>query len=132
MSNFRLTSDPSFLGGDAMEKMNASANQLAKLLHQTAEFQELLRLARLVEQDPDVIRFILQIRQLEGAYSGKEQDDSVQKLHAQLEALPAYQAYVRAENSACDLFQSVNQIISSEVGLDFAVNARRKGCGCGS
>jgi cell fate (sporulation/competence/biofilm development) regulator YlbF (YheA/YmcA/DUF963 family) len=114
-----------------MEKMNASAAQLAKLLQQTAEFQELLRLARLVEQDPDVIRHILQIRQLQGTYSGEERDDSVQKLHAQLEALPAYQAYVKAEKSVCNLFQSVNQIISSEVRLDFAVNTRRKGCSCG-
>ena len=61
MSDFRLTSDPSLLGGSAMEKITASAAQLAKLLQQTAEFQEMLRLARLVEEDPDFIRLIRQI-----------------------------------------------------------------------
>lgn len=129
MSDFGITSAPIFRG-NAMEKISVSAAQLAKLLQQTVEFQELLRLARLVEQDPDVIRLIQQIRQMEGAYSAE--DSSVEELQAQLEALPAYQAYVKAENSAHDLFQSVDRLISAEVGLDFAINARRTGCGCGS
>jgi len=113
------------------ENIGTLAGQLAKLLQQTDEFQELLRLARLVNLDPDVNRLIQQIRRRESAYGGNENGPTIEELQAELEALPAYQTYVKAENAARDLFQSVDQVISTSAGIDFAINARRQGCGCG-
>jgi cell fate (sporulation/competence/biofilm development) regulator YlbF (YheA/YmcA/DUF963 family) len=131
MNDFRLASDPIHLMDKSMEKIGASAGQLAKLLQETAEFQEWLRLARLVNLDPEVSRLVQQIRRRESIYGGDEEGASIEELLAQLEALPAYQAYAKAENLARDLFQSVDQVISAAAGLDFAANARRKGCSCG-
>ena len=113
------------------ENIGTLAGQLAKLLQQTAEFQELMRLARLVNLDPDVSRLIQQIRRRESAYSGNENGISTEELQKQLEELPAYQTYVKAEKAARDLFQSVDQVISTSACIDFASNARRQGCGCG-
>jgi cell fate (sporulation/competence/biofilm development) regulator YlbF (YheA/YmcA/DUF963 family) len=129
--DFRLDSDPFSLAEKSTENIRILADQLAKILQQTVEFQELLRLARLVNLDPEVSRLIQQIRSQESVYNGDENGVSIEELEAQLEALPSYQAYVRAENSARDLFQSVDQAIGAAAGVDFAVNARRKGCSCG-
>jgi cell fate (sporulation/competence/biofilm development) regulator YlbF (YheA/YmcA/DUF963 family) len=131
MSNFRLTSDPFSLVEKSEENILTLAGQLAKLLQQTVEFQDLLRLGGLVNLDPDVSRLILQIRRQERGYGADENGASSKELQAQLEALPVYQAYVKSENAARDLFQSVDQVISARAGIDFAVNARRKGCSCG-
>jgi len=131
MSDIRLTSDPFPLVEKSSENIGTLAGQLAKLLQQTVEFQELLRLVRLVNLDPDVSRLIRQIRSQESVYGADENGVTVEELQAQLEALPAYQTYVKAENAARDLFQTVDQAISAEAGLDFATNARRQGCGCG-
>lgn len=131
MVDIRLASDLFSPVERSAENIGTLAGQLAKLLQQTAEFQELLRLARLVNLDPDVGRLIQQIRLRESVYGGDENGPTIEELQVQLEALPAYQAYVKAENLARDLFQSVDQAISAAAGMDFAVNARRQGCGCG-
>jgi cell fate (sporulation/competence/biofilm development) regulator YlbF (YheA/YmcA/DUF963 family) len=130
MGDSQFIYSPTIRGGE-MEKMSATAIQLAKLLQQTDEYQELLRAVGMIRHDPDANRLILQIRQLEDAYSTEQGEDSIEELQAQLLALPVYQAYIHAENSARALFQSVNQLISDEVGLNFALNARRKTCSCG-
>jgi hypothetical protein len=126
-----FTSDPVSITEKSGEDSSALAEYLAKLLQQTAEYQELLRLGHLINLDPDVSRLLLQIRRLERAYGEEGNGDSMETLHTQLEALPAYQTYARAENAARELFCSVNQVISAEAGLDFAAHARHQGCGCG-
>ena len=131
MVDIRLNSDLISPLERSAENISTLAGQLAKHLQQTAEFQELIRLARLINLDPDVSRLIQQIRRRESAYGGNENGGSVEELQAQLDALPAYQTYVKAEKAARDLFQSVDQVIGASAGIDFAVNSHRQGCGCG-
>lgn len=132
MNDLRFTPYTSNLAEKSIESVRTSAEQLAKLLQHTSEFQELLRLGRLVNLDPDVQRLITQINHQESVYNTDGNNPSIEELQAQLEGLPAYQTYMHAENAARDLFQSVNQAISAAAGLDFAINARRSGCSCGS
>ena len=50
-------------------------------------------------------------------------------LQSELEALPAVQAYRKAENAVKDLFRAADQVISAAAGVRFAPNAQHSGCG---
>ena len=129
MSDNFIASSETISLGKSTEKINQLAGQLARLLQQTDEFNELVRIVSLLNQDPAVNRIMFQIRRLESNY---EEGASIEELENQLKALPAYQAYVRSENALRDLFFSTNKVISQAAGLDFASNARRSTCSCGS
>jgi cell fate (sporulation/competence/biofilm development) regulator YlbF (YheA/YmcA/DUF963 family) len=105
---------------------------LAELLKHTDVYQELLRMGNLISMDPEVNRILNLMRQRQYGITNDQDDPTNEELETQLLALPAYQAYLKAENSARELFQSVDRIISKEAGINFAENAKRQGCGCGS
>ena len=115
----------------SLEKVRSLAGELANLIKQSNEFQELLRLARLINLDPEVNQLIQEIRTKESAYGEDGNGRSIEELKKQLEALPAYAAYVKVEIAARDLFKSVDQVISAGACLDFAINARQSSCSCG-
>ncbi len=108
--------------------MDQSADRLADLLAQAPEYQEFVRIAQLINLDPDVERISMEIRKHQMAYANPY-GASIETLQADLEALPAVQAYRKAEAAVKDLFHSVDQAISAQAGVAFAPNAVRSGCG---
>ncbi len=128
MQELQLNLNSNSLLGDSAEKIRGQAEQLATLIKESEEYQELLRLGRLINLDPDVNHLIQEIRIKERS---AENEGSIEDLKQKLEALPAYINYMEAENAARDLFQAVDRVISDEAGIDFVINAKRSGCGCG-
>ncbi|HEY3313645.1 MAG TPA: YlbF family regulator [Anaerolineales bacterium] len=109
-------------------EIGQSADRLAAILAQTPEFQEYTRLASLINLDPDVRRLSFALRRqrrMNFASSG----DSEEALQAELESLPAIQAYHQAEARVRELFHAVDAAISTAAGVEFAVNAQNSGCG---
>jgi len=111
--------------------IHQTAKRLANLVHQSDEFQELIRLGNLVHLDPDVNKILQQIRYQQSHYGKDAEDVSIDTLEAQLLELPSYQAYLKAENNARDLFKNVDKVIGEAAGISFAENAKQQGCGCG-
>jgi cell fate (sporulation/competence/biofilm development) regulator YlbF (YheA/YmcA/DUF963 family) len=110
------------------QEIDQSADQLASLLAQAPEYQEFIRLAQLIHLDPDVKRISMKIRSRQTFYANAE-GKSVEALQTELESLPAVQAYRKAEAAVKDLFHSVDQVISTAAGVEFAPNALPRACG---
>lgn len=104
------------------------SDQLAMLLTQAPEYQEFIRLAQLINLDPDVKRISTEIRKQQ-MYNAEKEGKSEEVLQTELENLPAVQAYRKAENAVKDLFRSVDEVISAAAGVEFAPNALHSGCG---
>jgi cell fate (sporulation/competence/biofilm development) regulator YmcA (YheA/YmcA/DUF963 family) len=111
------------------QEIDQTAERLATLMEQTPEFQEFARLAGLINMDPDVKRILSEIRMSQMGY-GANQEEALEKLQTELEALPAVQAYRKAEGIVIDMFHAVDAVISQNAGLSFAVNAKVTSCGC--
>jgi cell fate (sporulation/competence/biofilm development) regulator YlbF (YheA/YmcA/DUF963 family) len=109
-------------------EIDQSAGQLASLLLQTREYQEFIRLAQSIDLEPDVKRIALEIRNSQMFYADAE-GPSIEALQAEMEALPAVQAYRKAEAAVKRLFQAVDQVISAAAGVEFAPNALHSACG---
>ncbi len=116
--------------GGFSSQIDSSADRLGALLAQTPEYQEFIRLARLINLDPDVKRLSMEIRkhQMVMLYSDS-QDTKMASLEEELEALPAVQAYRQSEAAVKSLFHAVDQLISAGAGVAFAPNAVQSGCG---
>ncbi len=125
---FYTSSSIAQLGREASDPINQSADRLAELLAQTPEYQELIRLARLIQLDPDVKRLTLELRKHQMHYADP-QGASLEALEAELEALPAVQAYRTAEEAVKAVFRAVDRLISAGTGVAFAPNAVKSGCG---
>ncbi len=113
---------------ESSDQIDQSADRLAALLAQSPEYQELIRFARLIQLDPDVKRLTLELRKHQMHY-GDPQGASMESLEAELEALPAVQAYRKAEEAVKELFRAVDRLISAGAGVAFAPNAVKSGCG---
>ena len=109
-------------------EIDQSAGQLASLLLQAREYQEFIRLAQSIDLEPDVKRIALEIRNSQMFYADAE-GPSIEALQAEMEALPAVQAYRKAEAAVKSLFQAVDQVISAAAGVEFAPNALQSACG---
>jgi cell fate (sporulation/competence/biofilm development) regulator YlbF (YheA/YmcA/DUF963 family) len=107
---------------------DSSAEQLAGLLARAPEYQEFIRLAQLINLDPDVRRLSAEIRKHQTFYADSA-GKPVEALQAELEALPAVQVYRKAEAAARALFHAVDEVISATAGVEFAPNAVQSGCG---
>jgi cell fate (sporulation/competence/biofilm development) regulator YlbF (YheA/YmcA/DUF963 family) len=103
-------------------------DQLANLLAQTAEYQEFVLQAQSLDLDPEVKRISKEIRNRQMVYA-EGMGKTIQALQAELETMPAVQAYRTAETAVRDLFHSVDQVISAAAGVDFGANAQPKACG---
>lgn len=115
--------------GAQTDGISRQAEHLAELLLQTPEYQEFVRLANEVNALPRVQELLLQIRRSSSAYAGYGDQNALQDLYQQLEALPAVQAYRAAERALAGLLQAVDEAISTTACVEFAVNAVRSGCG---
>jgi len=113
---------------DYSSAIDQSVDQLASLLAQAPEYQEFIRLAQLIDLDPDVKCISLEIRNSQMFY-GDVEGKSIEALQDELETLPAVQAYHKAESAVKQLFYSVDQAISAAAGVEFAPNALHSACG---
>jgi cell fate (sporulation/competence/biofilm development) regulator YmcA (YheA/YmcA/DUF963 family) len=113
---------------DYAPEIDQITDQLAYLLSQAPEYQEFVRIAQLINLDPDVKRISREIRNQQMVYASGE-GKTIEALEAELETLPAVQAYRNAEAVVKDLFHSVDQVISAVAGVEFAPNAQPKACG---
>ncbi len=109
-------------------QIDQSADRLAALIGQTPEYQEFIRLARLIHLDPDVKRLSVEIRNRQMVYADPD-GGPFEALQAELDSLPAILAYRKAEAAVKHLLHSVDQVISAAAGVDFAQNAVKSGCG---
>jgi cell fate (sporulation/competence/biofilm development) regulator YmcA (YheA/YmcA/DUF963 family) len=113
---------------ESSPRIDQSADRLAALLAQAPEYQEFIRLAQLINLDPDVRRISMEIRNRQMVYADPH-GASIETLEADLETLPAVQTYRKAEAAVKDLFHSIDQAISAQAGVAFAPNALHSGCG---
>jgi cell fate (sporulation/competence/biofilm development) regulator YlbF (YheA/YmcA/DUF963 family) len=109
-------------------EIDQTADQLAVLLARTPEYQEFVRLAQLIHLDPNVKRISMEIRKSQMFYAVTEGKISPD-LEAELDTLPAIQAYRKAERAVKELFHAVDWMISDSAGMEFASNAIHSGCG---
>jgi cell fate (sporulation/competence/biofilm development) regulator YlbF (YheA/YmcA/DUF963 family) len=113
-----------------------AARSLGNLLRQTPTYQAFLDLLKAVNTDPTVQQLAMQMRaHQEALQMGRDVEQHITELErvdAQVKALPIVQEYRQAEAAVRRLFQAVDEIISQEAGVAFAENARRSGCSCGS
>ncbi len=126
--DFYTSTSPVEFGQQYSHQINQSADRLAELLTQTPEYQEFLRLARLIHLDPDVKRLTMEIRTRQMMYANPD-SSPVEALEAELESLPAVQAYRKAEAAVKGLFRAVDRLVSAGAGVAFAPNAVQSGCG---
>lgn len=112
-----------------------AAQALGGLLRQAPEYEAFLKALKAVNSDPTVQKLGAQMRAHQNALQWGRDDRGQQatelkRLGLEMEALPLVKAYRQAETEVQRLFRAVDEIISQEAGVAFAVNAKRGGC-CG-
>ena len=107
-------------------KIESRAEKLACLLIDAQEFQNYVRLERAVTLDAQVGELNEKIYALQMAYltSTDEEGNTIDTLHARLEALPIMIEFRQAEKAARELFTAVDAIISEAAGIEFSANGR--------
>jgi len=113
-----------------------AALALGKLLSDMPEYQAFLNALREVNNNAEVQRLSVKIREHNNALQwGKgdllEHQSATEILQAELESLPSLRVYRQAEEVITHLFHAVDEVISQAAGVPFAANAKRSGCGCG-
>lgn len=112
-----------------------AAQALGKLLRQTPEYAAFLSALKAVNGDLTVQKLGAQMRSHQQALQwGRDGDGQhaaeLARLELEMENLPVVKEYRQAETEAQQLFRAVDETISQEAGVTFAVNAKRGGC-CG-
>ncbi len=112
-----------------------AAQALGKLLRQTSEYKAFWKALKAVNSDLTVQKLGEQLRAHKNSLRWSQDSDGqhaveLARLEREIEDLPNVQEYRQAEAQARQLFYAVDEIISQEAGMTFAVNAKRSGC-CG-
>lgn len=113
-----------------------SARALGELLSQTPEYRAFLAALKAVNNDLTVQKLSAEIRAHQTALQWRsdinsQHADEIVRIQLKMEDLPVMKTYRQAEKEASALFCAVDEIISQEAGVAFAINAQRSGCGCG-
>jgi cell fate (sporulation/competence/biofilm development) regulator YlbF (YheA/YmcA/DUF963 family) len=121
----------------AMEKLDPlqAAQVLGQLLCETPEYNTLIQALQAKNSDLTLLKLSAEMRSHQTALRwGNDPDGQhaaeMTRLELEMEDMPVVKAYRQAEQDVSVLFRAVDEIISSEAGLDFAVNAQRTGCSC--
>jgi len=125
-------SSPAALKTDPVQ----AARHLADLLRQTPEYEAFLKALLAVDNDPTVQQLSAEIRAHKMALQwGRDPDGQhtieLTRLELELGDLPAVNEYHRAEKNVSNLFRAVDETVSVEAGVEFAVNAEHSACACG-
>jgi cell fate (sporulation/competence/biofilm development) regulator YlbF (YheA/YmcA/DUF963 family) len=113
-----------------------AAHILGNLLSQTPEYKAFLAALKAVNSDPDSQKLSAEMRGHQAALQSSrdiygEHAAELTRLELELGDLPAMKEYHSAEREIRALFHSVDEIISKESDVAFAVSAQRGGCACG-
>lgn len=117
--------DKAGMQGEAAEdpRVTATAEKLAFLLVETAEYQEFARASRAVQFDAEVGNLVNRMNEYPGFAVDGSAEDAQAALQERMEALPVVQAYRQAEAALRALFGAVDGMVSTSAGVDFAANA---------
>lgn len=112
-----------------------AAHVLGQLLSETSEYNTLIQALKARNSDLTLSKLLAEMRSHQRALKwGNDPDGQhaaeMTRLELEMEDMPVVKAYRQAEEEVRVLFQAVDEIISREAGLDFAVNAQRMGCSC--
>jgi len=112
-----------------------AAQALGRLLYQTPDRGVFLEALNALNGDLTVKRLGAQLRSHQSALQwGRDEDGQhapeLARLEREMQTLPVVQEYRQAEAGVRQLFCAVDEIVSQEAGVAFAVNAKRGGC-CG-
>ncbi len=113
-----------------------TARALGERLSQTPEYRAFLAALKAVNNDLTIQNLSAEIRAHQtalqwGSDANGQHADEIVRIKLEMEDLPAMKAYRQAEREVSALFRTVDEIISQEAGVAFAVNAQRSSCGCG-
>lgn len=113
-----------------------AAQILGYLLRQTPEYETFLKALKVIKADPTIQKLSAEMRAHKIALQwGRDADGQhtieLTRIELEMEDLPAVKEYHRAEKEVSLMFRAVDEIISQEAGMPFAVNAQRSGCACG-
>lgn len=112
-----------------------AARDLGKLLRQTPEYEAFLKAYKAVNKDLTVQNINAKMRSHQSALQWGNDDHgkhaaAMAHLQEEMENLSIIKEYRQQEKAVQQLFRAVDEIISREAGVPFAVNAKRGGC-CG-
>jgi len=113
-----------------------AAQALGKLLSETPEYKAFIGAQKAVNSDPTSYALSVQLRGHQHAIQcGRdlygEHATEAARLELEMGDLEVVKEYHRARQAVSVLIQAVDKIVSREAGVDFAINARHSGCGCG-
>ena len=113
-----------------------AAHNLGELLSQTPECRAFLEALKTVNSDLTIQKLSAEMHAHQTALQwGRDAESQhvseLTRLELEMGDHPAVQKYHQAEQEVSALFRAVDEIISQEAGVAFAVNAQRSGCGCG-
>ena len=112
------------------------AHTLAELLSLTPEYRAYLDALNALKNDQVMQRLSSEMRShqiaLKWGYDPDSQHVSeLTRLELEIEDHPVMKAYHQAEEAVSVMFRAVDEILSSEMGVAFAVNAQHGSCSCG-
>lgn len=130
MSDTDVTIEPEIL---------RAATAFARALRASRQFEEFQTTRADFDADPGLQRLLLRLRELSAKWQaaraagrglvGKDATE-LAELQAKLQAAPLFVKQQDAIRSLVAMFQQVNQVVSTELELDFAANAAPQGGGC--
>jgi len=112
------------------------AHTLSELLSQTPEYRAYLDALNALNNDPVIQRLSAEMRSHQIALQWGRDTDSRHvseqtRLELEMDDHPVMKAYRQAEEAVSVMFRAVDELISSEIGVAFAVNAQHSNCSCG-
>lgn len=113
-----------------------AAHTLAKLLCQAPEYCAFLDALKALNSNLTIQKLSAEVRSHQTALKwGQDAEGQhvaeLTRLELEMADHPAVKRYQQAEGQVNNLLRAVDEIISSEAGMPFAVNAQRTTCSCG-
>ncbi len=113
-----------------------SARNLGNLLAETSEYRAYITTLKALNSDLKIQKLSAEMRGHQGALKwGNDPEGQhaaeLTRLELEMQDQPLVQEFQQRENDLRALLKEVDRVISCEAGVDFAINARRRGCACG-
>lgn len=113
-----------------------SARNLGNLLAETLQYTEYITALKALNSDLKIQKLSTGIRGHQAALKWGNDPDGQHaaestRLELELQDQLLVQEFQQRENQLRTLLQEVDRVISKEGGVEFAINARRRGCACG-
>ena len=113
-----------------------SARNLGNLLAETPQYTEYITALKALNSDLKIQKLSAEMRGHQGALKwGNDPEGQhaaeLTRLELEMQDQPLVQEFQQRENELRTMLQEVDRVISCEAGVDFAINARRRGCACG-